>query len=71
MIGRDLARMPRCFKVGTDGSVSVGSVSHDVCNSSGEGFDRAGTQTSAVMVNALTSLTILLVGDTQSGMCCR
>ena len=60
----DLLRHPRGNKVGADSSVMVGSISHDVGNSPGKCFDWTVRCLGAMVTDALSPFSILLVGDT-------
>ena len=55
--------------VSTDGSICILCVLHDVGNPPCQGPDRACGETSAVMVDALATLAILLIGNAESCMC--
>lgn len=59
----DLLRLMEEVIVGAEGSGSVGCVLHDVGHSMCQSLDRAGCEAGAVVVDALTTSSILLVRD--------
>ena len=68
-VGRcDLTWVPWGFVVGANGCVGVISVCHDVCNSSSKSLNRARGKTCAVVMDALATLAIFLVGDAECDM---
>jgi hypothetical protein len=54
--------------VGADSCVGILGVLHDVGDSSCKGSDWAGGKTSAVMMDALATLAILLIGNAEGCM---
>lgn len=68
--GKNLLGLANVLVVGGDGGVGVSGVGHDVGDPSGKGSDWAGGCSSALLVDALASVSILLVADGECGLVC-
>ena len=58
-----------CRVISVEVCVGIATIGHDVMNVAGKCFDRAVISAGALLVDALTLDAVLLVGNTESGLC--